>query len=216
MERLAKRRKASRTFQWDYHHDTAVRRSNSAYNIFEVDDDDSETKDASDELYLPEGDMLRHARREQDEVDDDDDEVEVVIPAAAALTHDHNSTDKIDVEDEVLHDPQVHDWRHDLPEEGSTAFPKKFVDVLKLMDKIVHNKGTVGSYVEELYKHKRHGNRPGKRTRDELRDLKERRKKKEKELIFPWHQPRKEWCPKTKKDLQEFIEVLMDIGLKFT
>jgi hypothetical protein len=112
--------------------------------------------------------------------------------------------------------PQVHDWRHDLPEEGSTAFPKKFVDVLKLMDKIVHNKGTVGSYVEELYKHKRHGNRPGKKTRDELRDLKERRKKKEKEFIFPWHQPRKEWCPRTTKDLQEFIEVLMDIGLKFT
>jgi hypothetical protein len=125
---------------------------------------------------------------------------------------DENSVaNKEDQRDELPfgYDIALTDWREKLPEELSPEFPRTFQDVLNLMNDLVEERGDI-DYWEELYNHKRHGNRKGIKTRHTLRDLKK------KQGYFAWHLDRGEWCPKTTNDMQDFIEHLLDITRNFT
>ena len=98
-----------------------------------------------------------------------------------------------------------------LPESNSFSFPTKFLSVLTIMmDSVLTEpeKGPIGSFVEELYNHSRHGNRKGCRTHQELRKL-----KKAGDSRLHWHESN--WAPKTRNDLISFVEVLQEISCKF-
>jgi hypothetical protein len=100
-------------------------------------------------------------------------------------------------------------WREKLPDSKSSKFPKKFLDVLIMMDLLLvkEEKGSVDSFSEELYHHKRHGNRKGICTRQYLRKLKQKG-----DPRLQWHKPKKEWSPNTSEDLVSFVEVLHEIS----
>jgi hypothetical protein len=103
-------------------------------------------------------------------------------------------------------------WREKLPNSESSTFPKKFLDVLIMMDLLLtkEEKGHIDSFSEELYHHKRHGNRKGIRTRQCLRKLKQKG-----DTRLQWHMPKKEWSPITRDDLVSFVEVLHEISTIF-
>jgi hypothetical protein len=105
-------------------------------------------------------------------------------------------------------------WREKLPDSESFMFPKKFLDVLTMMDLLLtkEEKGNNidYSFSEELYHHKRHGNKKGIKTRQYLRKLKQKG-----DTRLQWHMPKKEWCPITRDDLISFVEVLHEISTVF-
>ena len=105
-------------------------------------------------------------------------------------------------------------WREKLPDSESSTFPKKFLDVLTMMDLLLtkEEKGNNidYSFSEELYHHKRHGNKKGIKTRQYLRKLKQKG-----DTRLQWHMPKKEWCPITRDDLMSFVEVLHEISTVF-
>ena len=105
-------------------------------------------------------------------------------------------------------------WREKLPDSESSTFPQKFLDVLTMMDLLLtkEEKGNNidYSFSEELYHHKRHGNKKGIKTRQYLRKLKQKG-----DTRLQWHMPKKEWCPITRDDLISFVEVLHEISTVF-
>ncbi|OEU23247.1 hypothetical protein FRACYDRAFT_267486 [Fragilariopsis cylindrus CCMP1102] len=131
--------------------------------------------------------------------DDDDDEES----SAETTTKNNNSCVVV-----------VVGWREKLPNSESSTFPKKFLDVLTMMDLLLtkEEKGNKidYSFSEELYHHKRHGNKKGIKTRQYLRKLKQKG-----DTRLQWHMPKKEWSPITRDDLMSFVEVLHEISTVF-
>lgn len=121
-----------------------------------------------------------------------------------------NTEDTAGVNEPADESEPAKDWRDKIPDENSSDFPRKYQDVLRLMNKLIDEEERGGiDYWEENFNHKRHGHRKGRVTRGKLRDLKDKHGQ------FKWHKKRGEWCPKTKDDLVDLMEQLDDMAVKF-
>lgn len=113
------------------------------------------------------------------------------------------------------HDYLVQTWRDRLPNPHDNNYPARFQQVLQLMDELADNDLEMRPvqnfcFEEEMYSHKRHGARPGIKTREKLRD-----RQKNGDCRLEWHKHRGEWSPPTKELLAHFIEVLLEIAGEF-
>ena len=123
---------------------------------------------------------------ESEESDDEDDDVDMDV-------EDINDEDK-DEDD---------GWKTKLPD----ALPTTLKDVLSLMDELLTKKGKspVESFSQVLF----FSSKNGKRLRVKLRKMKA-----DGEPKLQWQEKGKEWCPKTRNDLIDFVEVLHQIAIE--
>lgn len=143
------------------------------------------------------------------------------FPANIRLKREPKSEDEKDVKEEPVKQEDVEDeseivsWRDCLPDTNSKHFPKKFTSVLDLMDELALDDLTMKptpefGFREVLFSAVGTGNRPGKKTRDKLRD-----RKKDGDARLNWHKPRSEYAPPDSARLEEFIEVLLEVANEF-
>jgi hypothetical protein len=160
------------------------------------------------------------SKRKKTEIEDTNESDSEIISMWDVVKQDYNNNDNNDDSAEKSSSRTsennnscvVVGWRKKLPDSESSTFPRKFLDVLIMMDLLLtkEEKGNIDSFSEELYHHKRHGNRKGIRTRKYLRKL-----EKKGDTRLQWHMPKKEWSPITRDDLVSFVEVLHEISTVF-